>query len=136
MSTTEQKALALTLADQLEDLLHDWIVANDAAAELRRLSAENEALRARMDTTLTMVEQANRTSTELLRERDALRAQVEALTKALDGLAMLVPMDGFHLDNPTLEQAGRPRPRTGHRQRDSGAARGAAGVHGGQLSPA
>lgn len=124
MSTTEQRALALMLADRLEDLLHDWIVANDAAVELRRLSAENEALRTKNDRLeelcdATYVAQGadayNHACSEMERfqaerakakkevgttgslcdglewlyghvdnietERDALRAQVEALTK-------------------------------------------------------
>ena len=35
---------ALRLADFLEDVLHDWTCAHDAAAELRRLYAVNQEL--------------------------------------------------------------------------------------------
>ncbi|MDD0837859.1 hypothetical protein PSQ40_04675 [Curvibacter sp. HBC61] len=43
--------------------------------------AERDRLREQVETTLTMVEQSNKISAELLRERDDLRAQVEALSK-------------------------------------------------------
>lgn len=93
MSTTEQKAqiaqeIWAVMREhedrcdlEVEDVWPEHMLWAITDIVVRRLPAENEALRSRMDTTLTMVEQANKTSTELLRERNSLRAQVEALKK-------------------------------------------------------
>lgn len=95
MSTTEQKALALTLADEQETLLLE--VANGerkpgklplepfvrGAAELRRLSAENEALRAQADADNLRHLNHTRMIKGYQDELAELRAQVEALTAEL-----------------------------------------------------
>ena len=60
---------ALRLADFLEDVLHDWTCAHDAAAELRRLHADNE--------------KKSEAIQRLWKERDELRAQRDELLEAL-----------------------------------------------------
>lgn len=76
MSTTEQKALA-------EPGM------NSAAAfeEVRRLSAENEAMRASLNKANAQTEEFERKWYLVTDERDALRAQVEALTSGREAIA-------------------------------------------------
>ena len=64
---------ALRLADFLEDVLHDWTCAHDAAAELRRLHADNE--------------KKSEAIQRLWKERDELRVQRNALLEALQLIA-------------------------------------------------
>lgn len=91
---------ALTLSARLEDLLHDWIVANDAAAELRRQHGEIAELRAQVEALTGAIrdemneglrlrelggagpdENITAFTERVICERDELRAQVEALAK-------------------------------------------------------
>ena len=65
---------ALRLADFLEDVLHDWTCAHDAAAELRRLHADNE--------------KKSEAIQRLWKERDELRAQRDELLEALRNISL------------------------------------------------
>ena len=67
---------ALRLADFLEDVLHDWTCAHDAAAELRRLYADNE--------------KKSEAIQRLWKERDELRDSNEAKADRIDRLGETV----------------------------------------------
>ena len=74
---------ALRLADFLEDVLHDWTCAHDAAAELRRLYAVVQAREDECETHSAAVYEATRLLAEAREQRDEL---LEALKVVLDDL--------------------------------------------------
>lgn len=64
---------------------------NEAAALLRSQASEIERLKAQVDSALNCSENANKLSTECLRERDQLKAKNEKLAEALRHIAWSRP---------------------------------------------
>jgi len=87
MNATEHKPRAIALAEYLESF-RSFPEDQEAAIELRRLSAVEEGFRSQHDADSRELRNLCAARDEARRERDELRSQVAALQKRSLGLAM------------------------------------------------